>query len=107
LSGPEPISLRDLGKLILELEGAPRPFLHLPVSFCRGLAALLARVMRDPPITPYAVAGFTHDADLDCAQAAADFGYAPRGVRAGLAACIPARGAVASSPTPTEIRRAT
>jgi nucleoside-diphosphate-sugar epimerase len=97
LSGPEPISLRDLGKLILDLEGASRPFLHLPVPLCRGLAAVAARVMKNPPITPYAVAGFTHDADLDCTQAAADFGYAPRGVRAGLAACIP---------TPNEIRRA-
>jgi hypothetical protein len=77
------------------------------VSFCRGLAAVLARVMRDPPITPYAVAGFTHDADLDCAQATADFGYAPRGVRAGLAACISAAVDAASSTTPTEIRRAT
>jgi nucleoside-diphosphate-sugar epimerase len=97
LSGPEPISLRDLGKLVLELEGAPRPFLHLPVPFCGALAAVLARVMRNPPITPYAVAGFTHDADLDCAQASADFGYRPRGVRAGLADCIP---------TPNETRRA-
>lgn len=109
LSGPEPITLHDLGKLILQLEGAQRPFLHVPVPFCRGLAAVLSRVMKDPPITPYAVAGFTHDADLDCAQAAADFGYAPRGVRAGLVQCIPAPAVVAgaSSPIPTEIRRPT
>jgi NADH dehydrogenase len=109
LAGPEPITLRDLGKLVLELEGAPRPFLHLPVPFCRGLAAVLSRLMKKPPITPYAVAGFTHDADLDCAQATADFGYAPRGVRAGLARCIPSATSAdaASSATPTEMRRAT
>jgi hypothetical protein len=41
--------------------------------------------MVNPPLTPYAVAGFTNDADLDCGLAAADFGYAPRGVREGLA----------------------
>jgi NADH dehydrogenase len=110
LSGPEPITLHDLGKLVLELEGAQRPFLHLPVTFCRTLANVLAKVMKDPPITPYAVAGFTHDADLDCAQAVADFGYAPRGVRAGLAQCIPSAvaGAVsAAGPIPTELRRPT
>jgi len=81
-------TLRALGKLILELEGAERPFLHLPVPLCRALAAGLARVMKNPPLTPYAVAGFTNDADLDCREAVADFGYAPRGVRAGLAQCI-------------------
>jgi hypothetical protein len=43
--------------------------------------------MKDPPITPYAIAGFTNDADLDPGQASADFGYAPRGVREGLARC--------------------
>jgi nucleoside-diphosphate-sugar epimerase len=91
LSGPEAITLRALGKLILELEGAERPFLHLPVPLCRALAAALARIMKNPPLTPYAVAGFTNDADLDCGEAIADFGYAPRGVRAGLAQCIPTR----------------
>jgi NADH dehydrogenase len=88
LSGAESISLADLGKLVLELEGARRPFLHVPVPVCRALASALGRVMKDPPITPYAIAGFTNDADLDCAPAIADFGYAPRGVREGLARCI-------------------
>ena len=80
----EAITLRDLGKLILQLEGRSRPFLHLPLPFCRALANLLGRVMKDPPLTPYAVAGFTNDADLDCAQAVADFGYAPRGMEEGM-----------------------
>lgn len=88
LSGPEPITLRDLAKLVLELEGAQRPFLHLPLPLCRALAALFVRTMKDPPLTPYAVAGFTNDADLDCAAAGVDFGYAPRGVREGLAECL-------------------
>ena len=34
LSGAESISLADLGKLVLELEGATRPFLHVPVPVC-------------------------------------------------------------------------
>ena len=84
LSGPEAITLRDLAKLVLNLEGASRPFLHVPLPICRAAAEVLSRVMPDPPLTPYAVAGFTNDADLDCASATADFGYAPRGVREGL-----------------------
>ena len=36
LSGPEAITLRDLAKLVLELEGAPRPFLHVPLPICRA-----------------------------------------------------------------------
>jgi len=91
LSGGDAISLAELGKLVLHLEEAPRPFLHVPVPLCRLAAAVLGRVMKDPPITPYAVAGFTHDADLDPSQAVADFGYRPRGVRAGLTACLSPR----------------
>jgi NADH dehydrogenase len=91
LSGGEAISLVELGKLVLRLEDAQRPFLHVPVPLCRVAAAVLGRMMKDPPITPYAVAGFTHDADLDPAEAMADFGYRPRGVRAGLTACLSPR----------------
>ena len=88
LSGAEAIGLAELGKLILRLEGADRPFLHLPVPLCRAVAAVLGRLMKDPPLTPYAIAGFTNDADLDPASATADFGYQPRGVREGLARCL-------------------
>jgi NADH dehydrogenase len=87
LSGPESITLGELARLVLELEGAQRPFLHVPLPVCRALAAALGRVMKSPPLTPYAIAGFTNHADLDCAQATLDFGYAPRGVRDGLASC--------------------
>lgn len=85
LSGPEPITLRDLAKLVLDLERAPRPFVHVPLPVCRAVAEVLSRIMPNPPLTPYAVAGFTNDADLDCGPAVADFGYSPRGVREGLA----------------------
>ena len=88
LSGAEAIGLADLGKLILRLEGAERPFLHLPVPLCGVVAAVMGRLMKDPPLTPYAIAGFTNDADLDCTSATRDFGYRPRGVREGLADCL-------------------
>ena len=92
--------MRELGKLILAARGRSRPFLHLPVPLCRALAIVLGRVMKDPPLTPYAIAGFINDADLDCAQAVADLGYPPRGVREGLARCLPTRRQLASRPTP-------
>jgi len=88
LSGGETITLGDLARLVLHLEGRPRPLLPLPVSVCRVVAAVLGRLMRDPPLTPYAIAGFVNDADLDPALAMAELGYRPRGVREGLTACF-------------------
>jgi len=44
--------------------------------------------MRNPPLTPYAIAGFTNDADLDPSLAMTELGYRPSGVRAGLTACF-------------------
>jgi nucleoside-diphosphate-sugar epimerase len=88
LSGGETITLGELARLVLALEGTPRPILPLPVSLCRVVAAVLGRLLRNPPLTPYAIAGFTNDADLDPALAIAELGYRPRGVREGLTACF-------------------
>jgi len=88
LSGSETITLADLGKLVLRLEGRSRPFLPLPVAACRLLAFGLAAVMPNPPLTPYAVAGFTNHADLDPSEAIRDLDWHPRGVREGLTACL-------------------
>ena len=95
LSGGETITLGDLARLVLALEGRPRPIVPLPVALCRLVAAVLGAVMRNPPLTPYAIAGFTNDADLDPALAMAELGYQPRGVRAGLTACFSPLGAPA------------
>lgn len=97
LSGGETITLGELGRLLLALEGHPKVFLPLPVSLCRAVAAVLGRVMRNPPITPYAIAGFTNHADLDPSRAVAELGYRPRGVRAGLTACFKPRAANAAT----------
>ena len=90
LSGGEAITLDALARLILDLSGERKPILHVPVVACRALATVLGWLMKDPPITPYAIAGFTNDADLDPTAAIADLGYSPRGVRAGLPRCFPA-----------------
>lgn len=91
LSGGETVTLDELARLVLELLGERKRILHLPVPLCRALAAVLGWTMKEPPVTPYSIAGFTNDADLDPAAAIAEVGYHPRGVRAGLAGCFAQR----------------
>ncbi|HET9954513.1 MAG TPA: NAD-dependent epimerase/dehydratase family protein [Polyangiaceae bacterium] len=88
-SGGEPITLIDLARLVLRHSGQQRAFVHVPETLCRGVAKVLKSVMRRPPITESAIAGLVHHADLDPAQAVADLGYCPRGVRAGFEHCFP------------------
>jgi nucleoside-diphosphate-sugar epimerase len=95
-SGAEAIRMRDFAHLLLAHHAADRPFLHLPVALCRGLARVLARVMAEPPLTLSAIAGVVNHADLDPSEAMRDLGYRPIGVREGFARCFGAR--VASEP---------
>lgn len=88
LSGGEAITMEDLARLVLERHGERKPFVHLPVSLCRLIAAAMNVAMKDPPLTQYGVTGFVTDADLDCGDAARDLGYQPRGARAGITACF-------------------
>jgi NADH dehydrogenase len=103
LSGGEVITLGELGRLVLALQGRPKRFVSLPVPLCRVVAMALGAVMKRPPLTPYAIAGFTNHADLDPSDAMRDLGYRPRGVRAGLAACLSA-GRRAPGPDPGRAR---
>lgn len=91
LSGGETVTLDELARLVLELSGEPKPILHLPVALCRAMAVILGWAMKDPPVTPYSIAGFINHADLDPTAAIAEIGYHPRGVRAGLAGCFDQR----------------
>jgi NADH dehydrogenase len=89
LSGAERITMRELAQLLLEHHDQPRPFLHLPVPLCRGLAHVAARLSQRPALTLSAIAGIVNDADLDPGLAMRELGYAPLGVRAGFARCFP------------------
>jgi nucleoside-diphosphate-sugar epimerase len=86
-SGGEPISIRDLARLMLELRGRPRPIVPIPVPLCRLAAFVMERVMREPLLTGYAVSRIVEDAALDNSEARRDLGYDPVGVREGLARC--------------------
>ncbi len=91
ISGAQAISLAELARLVLRLDGSERPFVHVPVPLCRAAAKLAKLVMARPPLTESAIAGLTNDADLDPTEAMTDLGYRPLGVHTGLARCFPIR----------------
>ena len=98
LSGAEPISMLELAKLLLRHHDRPRPFLHLPVALCRGLAHVSGQFSERPALTLSAIAGIVNDADLDPSEAMHDLGYLPLGVREGFHRCFP-RAAFANDTT--------
>jgi NADH dehydrogenase len=88
LSGAERISIRELAKLLLAHHDRPRPFVHLPVPLCRGLARIAQRLAKRPTLTLSAIAGIVNDADLDPSLAVRELGYRPLGVTEGFARCF-------------------
>lgn len=86
--GGEVISIGDLAGLMLEYKGGRRPFVKIPVPVCRGVAWVLDKLMKEPPMSQSAIAGLTQDADLDPLRARKDLGYDPVGVREGFARCF-------------------
>ena len=88
LSGGEAISMRELAELLLQYHDRPRPLLPVPVWACRAAAALLAVLMKKPPLTSSAIAGIVNDANLDPTDAIRELGYAPLGVRVGFQRCF-------------------
>jgi NADH dehydrogenase len=93
-SGPDPIAIADLARLLLRQHGERRLLVPVPVPLCRALARAMARVVARPPLTLNAIAGIVNDADLDPGLAMRELGYRPIGLAAGLGRCFP----LASSP---------
>jgi nucleoside-diphosphate-sugar epimerase len=90
LSGGEAISMIDFTRLCLRcMHLERRPIVHLPVWFCRSVAAIMRLTMKDPPLTWQVIAGIIQDANLDPAEAMTDLGYAPVKVSQKLAAMFP------------------
>jgi NADH dehydrogenase len=88
-SGGEEISIWDLGHLLLKHQGMTKPFIPMPVWFCKLLSVLMGMVMTHPPLTWNVIAGMTQKANLDHSAATADLGYNPIGIRDGLQKCFP------------------
>jgi NADH dehydrogenase len=99
-SGPEPLTMLELARLLLESADRPRPFVRLPVWLCVALAYVLKALLQQPPLTLSAIAGIVNDADLDPTSAMRDLGYDPIGAREGIRRCFarpaPALPAIAS-----------
>lgn len=101
LSGGESISIEELGRLVLNLHGQTRLFVHVPVWMYRAVALVLGLAMDKPPLTQYGVTGFINHADLDCEDARRDLGYQPVGARKGLASCFAPQPSATSISVPT------
>ena len=87
-SGPEAVTIAELGRRLLAAHGQRRLFVPLPVPLCRALAFVLARLMERPPLTTNAIAGIVNDADLDPSLAMRELGYHPITLDEGLRRCF-------------------
>jgi nucleoside-diphosphate-sugar epimerase len=87
--GGEALPIRDMAKLMLKHKRAERPFVHLPLPICKGLAAIASKTMKNPPLTWNAIAGVSQHANPDWSEVKADLGYHPIGFREGLQKCFP------------------
>jgi len=87
--GGEEISIRDLSKLMLRHQGVSKPFVHIPLPVCRAAAFVLERVMKNPPLTGYAITRIEQDAAPDNSEARRDLGYEPIGVAEGMERSFP------------------
>jgi len=88
-TGGREISIRDLARLMLRHQGVSKPFVHIPVPICRAAAFVLERVMKNPPLTGYAITRIEQDAAPDNADARRDLGYDPIGVEEGMERSFP------------------
>ncbi len=90
--GGENVRLGGFYALVEELSGVPVPRRRLPDGVAKALGAVQKGWARlrgaTPPLTPDLVEVYRHDWAYSSARAAADLGYAPRGLRAGLAATL-------------------
>lgn len=89
-SGGSSISMIDFARLCLVLLGSEdKLILHIPVTICRILAVIMAKVTRKPLLRWNMIAGVIQDADLDPSEAMKDLGYRPLPVETKLKDCFP------------------
>jgi NADH dehydrogenase len=84
LGGADEITLDDFLRRLLASAGLNRPVLHLPPPLCMLLARVLAKVLKDPPITVDNVLGVREMQPTDHAPAIQEWGWSPIGLDEGL-----------------------
>jgi len=97
-TGGQEISIRDLAKLMLRHQGVAKPFVHIPLPVCRAAAFVLERVMKNPPLTGYAITRIEQNAAPDNSEARRDLGYDPIGVTEGMERSFPLAGSRSRGP---------
>lgn len=77
LAGPEALQQRELVTRVAALHGRRPRILPIPVGLARGLAALAARWIADPPVTPAMLEVLEHDDRIDPKPAFDELGLTP------------------------------
>jgi NADH dehydrogenase len=98
-SGPDTVTIAQLGRKLLAVHGRRRLFVPIPVALCRALAHVLARLVRRPPLTPSAIDAIVNDADLDPSLAIRELGYRPLSLDDGLRRCFAIKSLERQHPT--------
>ena len=88
-SGGEAIAIRDMAKLMLKHVKQEKPFVTIPIPFCRLIAFFAEKFQKKPILTWNAIAGVMQDANLDNSEARADLDYRPISFREGLQRSYP------------------
>ncbi len=84
LCGGQEITIRQMARLILRSQGRTKPIVSVPLWVANGLAAVLEKTMKAPPLTRYAISRIVQDAAPDGSQARDDLGLTPIGFEEGI-----------------------
>lgn len=84
LGGADEVTVNEFMAALAGALGRRRPLIHLPLPLCLALAKILSKAVKNPPLTVDNVLGVIQAQRVDPGEAAADFGYRPLGLAAGL-----------------------
>ena len=87
LCGSEELSLKEIAEVIVEHAEEKRCYIPIPTFCYRFAAAIMGKLMKNPPFTWQGVAGLSQDATPDYSRAILDLDYKPIGFREGWAKC--------------------
>jgi nucleoside-diphosphate-sugar epimerase len=102
LCGGQEISIRDMARLILLAQGRSKPIVSIPVWAASGLAAVLEKMMKNPPLTRYAISRIVQDAAPDGSETRKDLGLRPIGFEEGIRKVFSGMGATDSFDLPVQ-----
>jgi nucleoside-diphosphate-sugar epimerase len=84
LCGGHQLSIREMALLVLRSQGRSKPIISVPLWVAKGLAVVLEKTMKDPPLTRYAISRIVQDAAPDDSEAREDLGLKPIGFEEGI-----------------------